>query len=91
MNEFVSIFELMQSRKDKINSKDITERLLFSLTHQSVYSKIIFLIASDWCSPVIVTNVCLHLILKNEQYKFYSLSLKVNWVYSLQYLFYHFL
>ena len=55
----------MQSRKDKINAKDITERLLSSLTHQSVYSKVIFLIASDWCSPIIVTNVFLHLILKN--------------------------
>ena len=31
MNEFVSISEIMQSRKDKINSKDITERILFSL------------------------------------------------------------
>ena len=66
MNEFVSISELMQSRKDKINSKDITERFLFSLFDSSimtqiverVYSKvIIFLIASDWCSPIIVTNV----------------------------------
>ena len=56
----------MQIRKDKINSKDITERFLFSLFDSSimtqiverVYSKvIIFLIASDWCSPVIVTNV----------------------------------
>ena len=74
MNEFVSISELMQSRKDKINSKDITERFLFSLFDSSimtqiverVYSKvIIFLIASDWCSPVIVTNVFFHLILKN--------------------------
>ena len=26
MNEFVSISEITQSRKDKINSKDITER-----------------------------------------------------------------
>ena len=65
MNEFVSISELMQSRKDKINSKDITERFLFSLFDSSimtqiverVYSKVIFLIASDWCSPIIVTNV----------------------------------
>ena len=65
MNEFVSISELMQSRKDKINSKDITERFLFNLFESSimtqilerVYSKvIIFLIASDWCSPIIVTN-----------------------------------
>ena len=67
MNEFVSISELMQSRKDKINSKDITERLLFSLFDSSimtqivegVYSKVIFLIASDWCSPIIVTFFCI--------------------------------
>ena len=73
MNEFVSISELMQIRKDKINSKDITERFLFSLFDSSimtqiverVYSKVIFLIASDWCSPIIVTNVFSHLILKN--------------------------
>ena len=68
----------MQSRKDKINSKDITERFLFSLFDSSImtqivermciYSKVIpFLIASDWCSPIIVTrsNAFLHLILKN--------------------------
>ena len=74
MNEFVPIFELLQNRKDKINSKDITERFLFSLLDSSimteiverVYSKvIIFLIASDWCSPITVTNVFLHFILKN--------------------------
>ena len=65
----------MQSRKDKI--KDITEIFLFSLFDssiltqivESVYSKvIIFLIASEWCSAIIVTivtNVFLHLILKN--------------------------
>ena len=66
VNRFVSISELLQNRKDKINSKDITERFLFSLFDSSVmtqivervYSKvIIFLIASDWCSPIIVTNV----------------------------------
>ena len=63
----------MQSRKEKIYSKDNTERLLFSLFDLSimtliverVYSKVIFLIASDWCSPIIVTNVLLHLILMN--------------------------
>ena len=74
VNELVSISELLQNRKDKINSKDITERFLFNLFDSSimtqivktVYSKvIIFLIASDWCSPIIVTNVFLHLILKN--------------------------
>ena len=65
----------MQSRKDKI--KYITEIFLFSLFDssiltqivESVYSKvIIFLIASEWCSAIIVTivtNVFLHLILKN--------------------------
>ena len=66
VNELVSISELLQNRKDKINSKDITERFLFSLFDSSVmiqivervYSKvIIFLIASDWCSPLTVTNV----------------------------------
>ena len=74
VNELVSISELLQNRKDKINSKDITERFLFSLLDslimtqivERVYSKvIIFLIASDWCSPIIVTNAFLHLILKN--------------------------
>ena len=72
-NEFVSISKVMLSRKDKINSKDITEILLLSLFDSSVmtqivgkvYSKVIFLIASDWCSPIIVTNVLLHLILMN--------------------------
>ena len=76
VNELVSISELLQNRKDKINSKDITEKCLFSLFDSSVmteilervYSKVlIFLIASDWCSPTIVANVFLHLILKNLQ------------------------
>ena len=40
MNEFVSLSELTQRRKDKINSKDITERLLFSLFDSSVMSQI---------------------------------------------------
>ena len=40
MNEFVSISELMQSRKDKINSKDITKRFLFSLFDSSVMCQI---------------------------------------------------
>ena len=63
VNEFVSISELMQSRKDKINSKDITERFLFSLFDSSIMKQIIermctvkFLIASDWRSPIIVTR-----------------------------------
>ena len=41
MNEFVSISELMQSRKDKINSKDITERFLFSLFDSSIMIQIV--------------------------------------------------
>ena len=42
MNEFTSISELMQSRKDKTNSKDIiTERLLFSLFDSSVMTQIV--------------------------------------------------
>ena len=53
----------MQSRKDKINSKDITERFLFSLFGSSVMTQILekirtvkFLITSDWRSPIIVTR-----------------------------------
>ena len=63
MNEFVSISELMQSRKDKINSKEITERLLFSLFDSSIMTQIV----EKMCiySKVIVSNVFLHLILKN--------------------------
>ena len=41
MNEFVSTSELMQSRKDRINSKDITERFLLSLLDSSIMSKIV--------------------------------------------------
>ena len=41
MIEFVSISELMQSRKDKINSKDITERFFFSLFDSSVITQIV--------------------------------------------------
>ena len=40
MNEFVSVLELMPSRKDGINSMDITEIFLFSLFDLSVMSKI---------------------------------------------------
>ena len=75
MNEFVSIPELTQSRKDKISFKDITERFLFSLFDSSIMTQIvervctvkviIFLIASNWCSLIIVTNVLLDLIHKN--------------------------
>ena len=49
---------------------------------------ILFLISSDWYSPIIVAKCFLHSIPKNL-YKFYNLSLKVKWVYSLQYLFYN--
>ena len=41
VNEFVSISKLTQSRKDKINSKDITEKNLFSLFDSSVVSQIV--------------------------------------------------
>ena len=40
MNEFVSKSELTQSRKDKINSKYITGRFLFSLFDSSVMLQI---------------------------------------------------
>ena len=61
MNEFVSISELMQNRKDKINSRDVTERFLISLFDSSIMIQIVkrmctFLIASDWRSPIIVTR-----------------------------------
>ena len=36
VNKFVSICELMRSRKDTVNSKDITEIFLFSLFESSV-------------------------------------------------------
>ena len=39
MNEFASISELMQSRKDKINSKDITEKKLFNLFDSSIMTQ----------------------------------------------------
>ena len=67
-------------KAEKIKStQDITERCLFSLPDSSVmtqivermciFSKVIlFLIAADWCSPIVVTrsNVFLHLILKSS-------------------------
>ena len=40
-NEFLSISELMQSRKDKIESKEITERFLFILFDSSIMTKIV--------------------------------------------------
>ena len=55
----------MQSRKDKINSNDITEGFLFSLFDTSIMSQIAegvckfipLLITSDWCYAIIVSNV----------------------------------
>ena len=41
VNKFVFISKLMQSRKDKIDSKDITERLLFNLFDTSIMSHIV--------------------------------------------------
>ena len=60
----------MQNRKDKLNAKDITERFLFSDFETSIMSQIervckiiLFLIASDWCSPVIESNgFCIRLL-----------------------------
>ena len=40
MNEFVSISELTQRRKDKINSKNIAERFIVSLIDSSVMLQI---------------------------------------------------
>ena len=65
VSEFVSISDLLQSRKNKINSKDITERFLFSLFDRSIMSQIVervckiilFLMTSDWFSLIIVSNV----------------------------------
>ena len=41
MDEFVSISALMQSRKYKIDSKDITERFLFSVFDSSIMTQIV--------------------------------------------------
>ena len=46
MNEIVSISELMQSRKNKINSKDITERFLFSLFDSSVMAQLVKIVCT---------------------------------------------
>ena len=68
---------------------------VFTNTRKSVYSKVILLIASDWCSLIVVTNVffffCIWFLRTSSINFSYSLSLKVNWVYSSQYLFYHLL
>ena len=66
---------LRKAEKIKSAFKDITERFLFSLFDSSIMTQIvervctvkviIFLIASNWCSLIIVTNVLLHLIHKN--------------------------
>ena len=57
MNEFVSISHLDSKTQDKINSKDITEKILFSLhnSRNTMYNYI-FLIAADRCSLIIVSN-----------------------------------
>ena len=51
-------------------------------SRKSVYGKVIFLIASDWCSPIIVINVffCIWFLRISSINGSYSLSLKVNWV-----------
>ena len=41
VNEFVSTSELMQSKKDQINSKDITERFLFSFFDSSILIQLV--------------------------------------------------
>ena len=41
VSEFVSISKLMQSRKNKINCKNITERFLSSLFETSIMSQIV--------------------------------------------------
>ena len=70
MNEFVSISELTQSRKDKINSKDITERFLLSLFDSSVMPQIAArvcayrsvinrgcgIVAGEWLEKISKTN-----------------------------------
>ena len=60
----------MQSRKDKINSNDITERFLFSLFDTSIMSQIAeglwkfisLLITSDWCYAIIVSVSCIRFL-----------------------------
>ena len=67
LQPFVYISELTESRKVKIpvNSRDITEKFLFSLFDttfmqqivERVCKYILFLIASDWFSLIVVSNV----------------------------------
>ena len=58
MNEFVSISELKQRRKYKINSKNITERFLFHLFDSSVMLQIaervctLRSVVDRWCEIV---------------------------------------
>ena len=49
----------------------------------------LYLIASDWCSLIIVTNAffCIWFLRISSIHFSYSLSFKVNWVYSLEYFF----
>ena len=55
VNGFVSISEPAQSRKDKINSKDIGEKCLFSLFDSSGMSQI----AERVCSPrSVIDRMC---------------------------------
>ena len=48
VNELVSISELLQNRKDKINSKDITERFLFNLFDSSIMTQIVKTVYSNY-------------------------------------------
>ena len=84
VNEFVPISEFTQNRKYKIDSKDITERFLFSssvmsqIAERVCTAKLLFLISSDWCSPIKVANFffCIQLVRVsiNLQSKFKSES-----------------
>ena len=62
----------MQSIKDKISSKDISEISLFSLIDTSVMSQIveIILIATDWNSLIMVSNVSCILFLRISSISF---------------------
>ena len=92
LNKFLSIPEVTESRKAKIpiNSIDITERFLFSILNTSFIQQIVeracesilVLIGSDGLPPVISSNF---FWFKSEefQHKFYILSLKMKWIYSL--------
>ena len=67
LQPFVDISELTENRKVKIpiKSRDITEKFLFSLFDttfmqqivERVCKNILFLIASDWFSSIVVSNI----------------------------------